>query len=377
MAQKKLKIFVVAGEASGDIYGGLFAENAMEITGVDIELRGWGGEQMANAGVKVTKHYRELAFMGFVEVIKNLRTIKNNLNQCFKEIVEFRPDAVVFIDLPGFNMRVAKRLRNKIKANDDDLQLNTKLFQLVCPQIWAWKSGRIKDLKRDYDCVFPVLPFEDSILKSGGVNSQSMGHPLLDSILKEKSARKGVKKEKKEKLIALLPGSRKQEINKILPVYLQAIKDFPDHEVVIAGAPGLEKSDYTLAEKAGLRVEFGKTRELLQRAEAAVITSGTATLEAALLKVKHVIAYKTSALNFAIAKALVDVDFIGLPNLILGRKAVEELIQGDCNPQKISEELRKALSSSDMEKDFDEIYETLGNGGASKRIAEYVVREVS
>ena len=161
-----------------------------------------------------------------------------------------------------------------------------------------------------------------------------MGHPLLDSILKEKSARKGVKKEKKDKLIALLPGSRKQEINKILPVYLQAIKDFPDHEVVVAGAPGLEKSDYTLAEKAGLRVEFGKTRELLQRAEAAVITSGTATLEASLLKVKHVIAYKTSALNFAIAKALVDVDFIGLPNLILGRKAVEELIQGDCNLRK-------------------------------------------
>ncbi len=372
MAQKKLKIFVVAGEASGDIYGGLFAEKALEIKGVDIQIRGWGGNQMANAGVKVTKYYMELAFMGFVEVVKNLKTIINNLNQCVKEIEEFRPDAVVFIDLPGFNMRVANRLRNKISAND--LPLNTKLYQLVCPQIWAWKSGRIKDLKRDYDCVFPVLPFEDSILKSGGVNSQSMGHPLLDSILKDKVGKETVKK---EKLIALLPGSRKQEIKKILPVCLQAIEDFPDHEVIVAGAPGLEKSDYILAENAGFRVEFGRTREILQRAEAAVVTSGTATLEASLLKVKHVIAYKTSALNFAIAKALVDVDFIGLPNLILGRKAVEELIQRDCNPQKISEELRKALSSSDMEKDFDEIYETLGNGGASKRIAEYVVREAS
>ena len=144
MAQKKLKIFVVAGEASGDIYGGLFAENVLEITGLDIEIRGWGGEKMANAGVKVTKHYRELALMGFVEVIKNLRTIKNNLNQCVKEIVEFRPDTVVFIDLPGFNMRVAKRLRNKINTNAEDSKLNTKLFQLVCPRFGL---GNLEELR--------------------------------------------------------------------------------------------------------------------------------------------------------------------------------------------------------------------------------------
>ena len=216
MRNKNHKIFIVAGEASGDIYG---AQISREIhSSSSAEIRGWGGDIMSSAGVHVSKHYSELAFMGFVEVLLNLRTIRRNLNSCWNEIVEFNPDAVVLIDFPGFNMRIARKAKHA----------GIKTYQVICPQVWAWKASRIKKLKRDYDAVFPALPFEDQVLKKGGVNSQSLGHPIIDTF-------DNFNYEKKTGQIALLPGSRKQELRKMLPVLIEVSQSLKDYDFVIAG----------------------------------------------------------------------------------------------------------------------------------------------
>jgi lipid-A-disaccharide synthase len=357
--KKKSKIFMIAGEASGDIYGGLFAKELNKLG--DIELQGWGGENMKHAGVAIKKHYKELAFMGFWEVLKNIRTVLRNLSVCWKEIEDFKPDALVLVDFPGFNMRIAKKAK----------KAGIPVYQIVAPQVWAWKAGRVKELARNFTAVFPILPFEQDLLSSKGVNSQFMGHPLLDSLEANNNGN-----QKKENILALLPGSRKQEVSKILPVLIEAASRFTDLTPVVAGAPGLDISIYKLAEDNGIQVVFGKTRELLSKSSSAIITSGTATLEAAILNTKHVIAYKTNSFNFAIAKAVVKVDSIGLPNLILDKKFVPELIQGDCTADLIESSLRDALNSELQTEGFKEIRQLLGNSGASKRIAKFVAKDL-
>ncbi|MBM71971.1 MAG: lipid-A-disaccharide synthase [Crocinitomicaceae bacterium] len=356
MSDKNHKIFIVAGEASGDNYGALFARESTKIKSV--EIIGWGGDQMSSQGVTITKYYNELAFMGFWEVLKNLKTITRNIKKCWEEIQDFNPDALVLVDFPGFNMRIAK----KAKA------AGIKTYQIICPQIWAWKASRINALKRDYNAVFPTLPFEDQILKNGGVNSQSFGHPIIDTL-------DDFVVEKDPKLIALLPGSRKQELNKILPVFIETTRQLDGYNFIIAGAPGLTENDYSQASKAGIKVEFGQTREILAKSQAAIITSGTATLEAALLGTKHIIAYKTGAFNYTIARLFINVKHIGLPNLIVGEEVVPELIQGDCNTENIAKHLEQILSKDDQLKSFAHIRKKLGEPGASKRIASYILKD--
>ncbi len=356
MQAKKHKIFIIAGEASGDVYGGQIARQILSQT--DAEIRGWGGEEMASVGVNVSKHYSELAFMGFLEVIKNLGTIRKNLKKCWKEIEIFNPDAVVCIDFPGFNMRIAKRAKSA--------GFNT--YQVICPQIWAWKGSRIKALKRDYNAVFPALPFEDEILKKGGVNSQSLGHPILDTFEK-------LNFDKRPNQIALLPGSRMQELKKMLPVLVGLGLEFKEFDFVFAGAPGRKMSDYSMATKAGFKVEFGKTREILGSSVAAIVTSGTATLEASLLGTKQVIAYKTGAFNYAVAKSIVKIKKIGLPNLISGKDIVPELIQGDCTVENLSLKLNEIIDSESQISEIAELRKMLGNTGASERISNYIIRD--
>ena len=358
MQTKKHKIFIIAGEASGDVYGGQIARQILSQT--DAEIRGWGGEEMASVGVNVSKHYSELAFMGFLEVIKNLETIRKNLKKCWEEVESFKPNAVVCIDFPGFNMRIAKRA----KASG----FNT--YQVICPQIWAWKGSRIKALKRDYNAVFPALPFEDEILKKGGVNSQALGHPILDTF-------EELKFEKKPNQIALLPGSRMQELKKMLPVLVGLGLEFKELVFVIAGAPGRKMSDYSLATREGFKVKFGKTREIVGTSVAAIVTSGTATLEASLLGTKQIIAYKTGTFNYAVAKAVVKVKRIGLPNLISGKDIVPELIQGDCTIENLSLKLKEILDSEAQISEIAELREKLGSTGASERIANYIIRDSS
>lgn len=360
------KIFIIAGEASGDIYGGLIASH---LSGC--ELRGWGGEKMEESGVTITKHYRELAFMGLWEVIKNLRSIASNLRTCKEEIKEYNPDAIIFIDLPGFNMRIAEF------ANG----LGIKCYQVVAPQVWAWKAGRIKALKDNYEAVFPVLPFEDELLKKGGVNSQFMGHPLLEIL-------GGAQQNASTPSLALLPGSRKQEISTLLPVLLEAAKSAPHLKPVIAGAPGASKSSYALAEEMGIEVRFNETRELLAEAQLAIVTSGTATLETALIGTPNIIVYKTSWFTYLAARALVKVKFIGLPNLLLGRPLVPELIQHKCTSSHIALELKKLESIDNKEAQqngFTELRELLNlvsdstptSSTPTRRIADYVLKGIS
>lgn len=358
MQAKKHKIFIIAGEASGDIYGGKIAHQIL--SQIDAEIRGWGGEEMESVGVNISKHYSELAFMGFLEVIKNLGTIRKNLKKCWKEIEIFNPDAVICIDFPGFNMRVAKRAKAA--------GFNT--YQVICPQIWAWKGSRIKALRRDYNAVFPALPFEDKILKKGGVNSQSLGHPILDTF-------EELKFEKRPNQIALLPGSRMQELNTMLPTLVGLGLKFKELDFVIAGAPGRKMSDYLLATEAGFKVEFGKTREILGSSAAAIVTSGTATLEASLIGTKQVIAYKTGAFNYAVARVIVKIKRIGLPNLISGKEIVPELIQGDCTIENLSLKLNEILNSETQISEIAKLRKMLGNTGANERIANYIIRDSS
>ena len=254
MQNKAHKYFIIAGEASGDIYGAQIAKEINSKTSA--EIKGWGGDKMSAEGVNVSKHYRDLAFMGFVEVLLNLNTIRKNLNQCWEEIISFNPDALILVDFPGFNMRIAKKAK----------LAGIKTYQVICPQIWAWKASRIKQLKRDYNAVFPALPFEDQILKKGGVNSQPLGHPIIDTF-------DDYKIEKKNGQILLLPGSRKQELKKMLPVFIEVAKNMKDFEFVIAGAPGLKVESYGNLD--GIKLTFGKTRELLAESEAAIITTSS------------------------------------------------------------------------------------------------------
>jgi len=353
-----MKIFLVAGEASGDTYGGLLAEEFSDQT----SLQGWGGEKMEAAGVVITKHYRELAYMGLWEVLVNLRTILSNLDLCWNEIEEFKPDAIVLIDFPGFNMRIARKAK----------KAGIRVYQVVAPQVWAWKKGRIKDLARDYTAVFPVLPFEHDLLKSGGVNSIYCGHPLLDAIDSDSESESSSGFEKTTKpILALLPGSRTQELKKMLPLLCEVAKLFPDMHAIIAGAPGASKALYLEAENLGIQVTFDSTRDILRSASLAVVTSGTATLEAALLSTPHVIVYKTSWLTYLAAKTFLHIDHIGLPNILLNRPAVPELIQSACTPKNIASSL-STLDVSLQKSSFRELSSLLGNTTAIKEIASHI-----
>ena len=361
------KVFFIAGEASGDIYGGLIAHEMSRQSNIGpIEMRGWGGDKMTEAGVEVSKHYRELAYMGVWEVATHLGTILGNLKKCWNEIEAFTPDAIVLVDFPGFNMRIAQKAA-RAKWGD------VKIFQVVAPQVWAWKKGRIKSLARDYTAVFPVLPFEHNLLIAGGVKSIYCGHPLLDTLSTNQDETQQVPT---KPVLALLPGSRKQELHKMLPVLLEVAKQFPEMEAVIAGAPGAADTLYIQAREAGVNVVFGQTRNLLKTAKFAVITSGTATLEAALLNTSHVLVYKTSSLTYAIAKLLVNVKFIGLTNLILNREVVPELIQGRCTARNITKEIQ-SLETSTQRLAFAELRTSLGHTGASERIAQRMLEIIS
>ena len=361
------KVFFIAGEASGDIYGGLIAHEMSRLSNIGpIEMRGWGGDKMTEAGVEVSKHYRELAYMGVWEVATHLGTILGNLKKCWNEIEAFTPDAIVLVDFPGFNMRIAQKAA-RAKWGD------VKIFQVVAPQVWAWKKGRIKSLASDYTAVFPVLPFEHNLLIAGGVKSIYCGHPLLDTLSTNQDETQQVPT---KPVLLLLPGSRKQELHKMLPVLLEVAKQFPEMEAVIAGAPGAADTLYIKAREAGVNVVFGQTRNLLKTAEFAVITSGTATLEAALLNTPHVLVYKTSSLTYAIAKLLVNVKFIGLTNLILNREVVPELIQGRCTAGNIAKKIQ-SLDTSTQRLAFAELRMSLGHTGASERIAQKMLEIIS
>jgi lipid-A-disaccharide synthase len=367
-----LKYYIIAGEASGDLHASnLMKSLKKEETHTD--FRFWGGDLMEKVGGTLVKHYRELAFMGFAEVFMNLRTILNNIKFCKQDILQFAPDSVILVDYPGFNLRIAEFAKKH----------HITVHYYISPQIWAWKENRIKKIKRDIDHMYVILPFEKDFYENKhNFPVHFVGHPLLDAIADRKPLNP-VKFAKENKLndkpiIALLPGSRKQEITKMLSVMLKMVPKFPDHQFVIAGAPSQELSFYeNMIADEDVAIVENMTYDLLSVSNAALVTSGTATLETALLKIPEVVCYKGNKISYQIGKRLVNVKFISLVNLILDKEVVTELIQDEFNEKNLEDELFKILDHKYREEMFDQYYELeqkLGGKGASEKTAKLVIK---
>jgi lipid-A-disaccharide synthase len=370
-----MKYYLIAGEASGDLH----ASNlmlALKKEDPKAEFRFWGGDLMQKAGGTLVKHYRELAFMGFIEVIANLRTILKNIKICKVDILEYKPDAVIFIDYPGFNMRIAKWAK--------ELNISTQYY--ISPQIWAWKENRISAIKRDVDEMYVILPFEKEFYEEKHqFPVHFVGHPLLDAIeKKEMVVPEEFRKEHQldnRPIIALLPGSRKQEISKMLETMLSVTDDFKEYQFIIAGAPSQDREFYKpFIKKKNVHLVLNQTYDVLSLATAALVTSGTATLETALLKVPEVVCYKGSTISYQIAKRVVDLDYISLVNLIMDKEVVTELIQKDFNKERLKEELHKILDPEYRKTIFEAYFELerkLGGAGASQKTAQLIYQSIN
>jgi lipid-A-disaccharide synthase len=367
------KIYIIAGEASGDLHGSNLMKELVKVSDDELNFRFWGGDKMAEIGGEPVKHIRDLAFMGFIEVVLNLRTILGNISQCKKDILQFKPDVLVLIDYPGFNLRIAEWAKEQ----------GIKVSYYISPQVWAWKESRVKKIKRSVDQLFVILPFEKAFFAKHGIEAEYVGHPLLDAIEQYRSLETDAVKyivNTDRPIIAVLPGSRKQEVAVKLPIMLEALKSFSHYQVVVAGAPSLEESFYRPYLDANVTLVHNATYELLSKAELAVVTSGTATLETALFGVPEVVCYKGSSISYHIAKRLIKIKFISLVNLILDREAVKELIQDECRADRIREELTALLPGKSgreaLIKDYAELSEMLGGGGASKKVAQSLLKTI-
>jgi lipid-A-disaccharide synthase len=367
-----MKYYIIAGEASGDLHASNLIKEIIKLE-PNADIRAWGGDKMQNAGANVVKHFKDLAFMGFYEVLINLRTILKNISFCKKDILEFSPDKIIFVDYPGFNMRIAKWSK----------KYKFQTIYYIAPQLWAWNEKRIKKIKKYIDSLYVILPFEKEFFETKHKYPvKFLGHPLLDSISNFKknydSSSEQIITNKKE-VIAILPGSRKQEIKKILNTVIKIVDYFPDHQFIVAGAPNIELSYYkSILKNKRIKVIENKTYEILSISTAAIVTSGTATLETALFKVPQVVCYKSSYFSYFIAKLIVNIKYISLVNLIMDQQIVKELIQQDCNKDKIRNELEKILdlnNKKSLQIKYDELTSILGNNGTSKRVALDIIKK--
>jgi lipid-A-disaccharide synthase len=370
-----MKYFIIAGEASGDLHASnLLAALKKEDPQASVQC--WGGDLMEKAGARVLKHYRELAFMGFSEVLKNLGTILQNFKTCKRQILDFQPDVLVLVDYPGFNLRMAKWAKKS----------GLKVFYYISPQLWAWKSGRVKIIQQYVDRLYVILPFEQAFYKKFGVEVDFPGHPLLDVVDRQAPDPAFFGKNKLPQgkpIIALLPGSRRQEIKTMLATMLQLPAFFTDYQFVVAGAPSIEAEFYQsfLPKNGSVLLLENQTHPLLQHAHAAVVTSGTATLETALFGVPQVVCYKGNHLSFLLAKQLVnkDLKYISMVNLIAGHPLVAELIQEDFNLKKLKVEVEKILSGEQRDQilaGYAQLRQKLGAAGASERAAKWMVERL-
>jgi lipid-A-disaccharide synthase len=369
-----MKYYIIAGEASGDLHGSnlmksIFAKDPTA------EIRFWGGDLMQNVGGTLVKHYRELAFMGFAEVIMNLRTILGNISVCKKDILQFQPDTLIYIDYPGFNMRIAKWAK----------KLGIPNQYYISPQIWAWKENRIKEIKRDVDKMYVILPFEkDFYEKKHHFAVEFVGHPLIDAISnREKTSFEKFTSENnlsQKPIIALLPGSRKQEIEKMLSIMLSVVDKFTDYQFVIAGAPSQEYEFYKqFLTTENVKFVSNKTYDLLSVSHAALVTSGTATLETALFKVPQIVCYKANWISYEIAKRIITLKFISLVNLIMDKEVVKELIQKELNTKNLEVELNKIISGNQRQEilsQYEILEQKLGGKGASSTTAELIINTI-
>lgn len=362
-----MKYYIIAGEASGDLHGSnLIAQ--LKLLDKDFVARCWGGDLMHVQQVTLVKHYKDLAFMGFLEVIKNLPTILRNISFCKKDILSYKPDVLLLVDYPGFNLRIAEWAKKQ----------GIKVVYYIAPQVWAWKANRVKKMKQCIDVMLCILPFEKAYFKNvWNWDVDYVGHPLIEVVDTFKKQNSLIQK---EAVIAILPGSRKQEIAKKLPIMLQVSKLLPTYNFIVAKAPGLEDEFYApfLEDYNNVSAANNKTYEVLSKAKAAMVTSGTATLETALFNVPEVVCYKTSGLSYAIGKRLIKIKFIALVNLIMDRLVVKELIQDELTPTNIANALQPLLNinskeSIQLNKDYHDLYLELSKGGfASQQAASKI-----
>ncbi|MFN5324565.1 MAG: lipid-A-disaccharide synthase [Bacteroidota bacterium] len=363
-----MKYYIISGEASGDLHGSNLVKEILA-RDTDAQIRAWGGDLMQAAGADVVKHYRDLAFMGFAEVLMNLRTILRNLKQCKYDILDFNPDVVILVDYPGFNLRIARFA----------FESGFRVHYYISPQIWAWKQSRVQIIRKYVHKMMVILPFEKEFYAKFGYQADFVGHPLLDAVSIINS-HYDIGADSR-KIIALLPGSRRQEISVMLPLMLEAVTTFKDYRFVIAGAPSIPDAYYkSFTNGYDVDVVSGNTYGLLSKAHAALVTSGTATLETALFNVPQVVCYKGNPLSYQIAKWLVKVKYISLVNLVMDREVVKELIQHELNTDNIKSALNSILDGSPgrqkMLDDYIELRKLLGGPGASARTANLIVNDL-
>ncbi len=365
-----MKYYIIAGEASGDLHGSNLMK-ALRRQDPAATFRVWGGDLMQAAGGDLQMHYRDLAFMGFVEVLMNLRTILRNIEFCKADILDFQPDALILIDYPGFNLRIAKWAKAQ----------NFKVLYYISPQLWAWHASRVHDIKKSVDRMYVILPFEPAFYEKYDYEVDFVGHPLLDvveSFEPEPHFRQKNNLDERP-IIALLPGSRRQEISRMLTLMLTVVPAFPEYQFVIAGAPSQDRSFYesilAKTNHADVQLVENQTYSLLSHAQAALVTSGTATLETALFGVPEIVCYRGSAISYAIARRLVGrrIKYISLVNLIVDQPLVKELIQNELNTHNLRMELAEILKPENVaaiKNGYAQLREKLGNAGASDRTAQ-------
>jgi lipid-A-disaccharide synthase len=365
-----MRYYIIAGEASGDLHGGNLIRELIKLD-PSAAIRCWGGENMEHAGGKLAMHYRNLAFMGFWEVISNLPAILRNFSFCKKDITEFAPDVLICIDYPGFNLRMIKWAKMR----------GIKTVYYISPQVWAWKEGRVKDIKKHVDKMLVILPFEKAFYDKWEFPVDYVGHPLvqvIDDYKKQNLPSDRIKSGEKP-IIALLPGSRKQEIRAKLPIMLTAANAFPQYQFIVAKAPSIEDAFYENMMKDYGQVQCltGQTYSLLSYAKAALVTSGTATLETALFGIPQVICYKGNPVSYQIAKRLVKIKFIGLVNLIMNKEVVKELIQDKLSTENLVRELEAIAAETDRRRQILQDYALLHDllskdGNASMKAARII-----
>jgi len=361
------KLYIIAGEASGDLHGSNLIKQLKNIDSA-IDIRCWGGDKMQAEGATLVKHFKELAFMGFIEVVKNLPTILKNISFCKEDILAYKPNAIILIDYPGFNLRIAKWAK----------QQGIKVIYYISPQVWAWKENRVKLMKQCIDKMICIIPFEKDFYKNKwNWDVEYVGHPLVEVVEKFNIQHSNLKIE--NNIIALLPGSRKQEILTKLPIMLSVVEHFPTYQFVVAKAPGLDEDFYNnlIAPYKNVSWVVNETYALLSKAKAALVTSGTATLETALFGVPQIICYKGSNISYQIAKKLIKIKFIGLVNLIMDKEVVKELIQHQLTTQNLHKELTLLLEDGtklqQLKSDYALLWQLLKQGGnASENAAQSI-----
>ena len=386
-----MKYYLISGEASGDLHGSNLIKE-LKKEDLNANIRCWGGDLMAEAGATLVKHYRDLAFMGFVEVIKNLPTILSNIKFCKEDIEAYQPDVIVLIDYPGFNLRIAEWAHKK----------GYKVVYYISPQVWAWKENRVKKMKQCIDKMLCILPFEKDYYKNKwNWDVEYVGHPLVEVVERKKgltvdslhlteenteniTTLSSVNSQLSTNIIALLPGSRKQEIAKKLPIMLSVASHFPEYTFVVAKAPGLEDEFYTpfLSAVSNVTSVRNQTYDLLMKSNAALVTSGTATLETALFGVPEVVCYKGNNISYQIAKRLINIKYISLVNLIMDKPIVKELIQHELTTENLVRELKLITHNTEhrqkMIADYSSLKELLSKGGnASTQAAKQIMKLVS